>query len=296
MKKPSFLKPGSLIRIVSPSGPVDPLYVEASVAALRERGFRVELGKHVFDRLGCLAGDDDSRASDLQQALDDPDTDAIICSRGGYGLIRIVDRLDFAAMGRKPKWLVGFSDITVLHNALSAAGIESLHAIMCKQVSMKGWPFEKLLAFLQGEAPVYECSTNGLNRTGKAKGRLTGGNLSLVYALQGTPFAVMPSDRILFLEDLCEPAYHVDRMLQSLRLAGVFDSIAGMVVGKFTDISSENAFPSSVYELVNEMVKDRRIPVCYGFPAGHEDYNLPLIMGAETELEITQSQVLIKQF
>lgn len=296
MKKPDFLRPGSLIRIVSPSGPVDPQLVLKAADTLRGRGFRVELGCHVFDRCGCLAGSDADRIVDLQQALDDPDTDAVLCSRGGYGLIRIIDKIDFAGMGRKPKWLLGFSDITVLHNALTAAGIESMHSVMCKQICLEQEPLEKMLAFLQGEAPAYICPTDKRNKAGKARGRLTGGNLSLVYALQGTEYALMPSDRILFLEDLCEPAYHIDRMLQSLRLAGVFDSIAALIVGRFTGISNTEAFSGDVYDLFAELLKDKNIPVCYGFPAGHEDYNLPLVMGAQTEIEVSASQVMIKQF
>ncbi len=296
MKKPGFLIPGSVIAIVSPSGKVDPNFVSGAVEVLKSCGFEPRIGEHALCGCGCLAGEDEYRIVDLQRALDDPEVDAVLCSRGGYGLSRIIDKIDFAAMGRKPKWVIGFSDITVLHNALTAAGIESMHAIMCKQICKGGEPFEKLMACLRGEAPIYSIEPNEMNVQGRVKGRLTGGNLSLLYALQGTPYALMPSDRILFLEDLCEPAYHVDRMLQSLRLAGVFDSIAGLIVGKFTDISNQEAFNKDVYALIHDMVKDKGIPVCYGFPAGHEDYNMPLIMGADTEMEVSASQVLIKQF
>lgn len=295
MIRPSFLSPGSRIRIVSPAGIIDPNLVYGAASALESEGFEVVLGEHVFARSGRFAGTDAERLADLQAAIDDPRASAILCSRGGYGLSRIIDRVDFRPMGLNPKWLVGFSDISVLHNALSSYGVESLHAGMCRQLVRGGAGAESLVACLRGELPSYRTAPHALNVRGRASGRLTGGNLSLLYALKGTPFDIMPSDRILFIEDLSEPAYHIDRMLQSLRLAGVFDKIAGLVVGQFTDISGEENYEGGVYGIINELAGGLGIPVCYDFPAGHIDDNMPLVMGAETLLEVGSEGAIIKQ-
>lgn len=294
MLKPTYLKEGDRIRVISPAGKVKEEKVQPGINLLRECGFEVIPGKHLFEKHFQFAGTDEQRLDDLQQALDDPDCKGIVCARGGYGTIRIADRLDFTAFCKHPKWLVGFSDITILHALLQKNGYCSIHGAMPAFYLNNGQPSEsfiQLIKTLQGEHQVISCPNHPLNRTGQAKGQLTGGNLSILYSLLGTPFEPQTDGKILFIEDLSEYLYHLDRMMNSLKLAGKLKSLKGLIIGSFTEMKdNDSPFGQNVEEIILNAVKDYHFPVCFGIPAGHTDQNLPLVFGAEYELLSTNSQ------
>ena len=291
---PSFLKANDKVVILSPSGKIEAQWVEGLKAVLESYGLLVNVAEHALCENGRFAGTDEERIEDLQEAINDPQVRAIFCSRGGYGLARIIDKIDFSMLGEDPKWIVGFSDITVLHNALSRVGVASIHGIMAKHITMKAEGLENLMSMLFGNEVNYEISAHEFNKEGEATGELVGGNLSVLYGLRGTPFDIDYQGKILFIEDLSERLYHIDRMIQNLRLGGVFEQINGLVVGQFTDIDDDDSFSGGVYGVIRDAVKDYNIPVCFNFPAGHVDNNQPLKMGAEYYLEVQKNKTILK--
>lgn len=295
MLKPPFLTTGDCIRIVSPSGKVKEEKARPGIELLRQAGYRVVVGKHVFNNHFQFAGTDKQRLADLQQAFDDPDCKAIICARGGYGAIRIVDQLDLSKFRKNPKWLVGFSDITVLHARLQQEGFCSIHGAMPGfyfQNESASESFTSLLQVLRGESFKIEIPHHEFNRNGQVTGELVGGNLSIVYSLMGTRFDVDMDGKILFIEDLSEYLYYLDRMMHSLKLSGKLEKLKGLVVGGFTDMKdNDSPFGQSALEIIQQAVKDYDYPVCFGFPAGHIDRNLPLVLGAEYALEVSDQKV-----
>jgi len=292
MKVPQFLKPGDKIRIVAPSGKCSEDQILPAVNWLRENGYLVETGKNTFNRYFQYAGTDQDRGSDLQEALDDPETKVIVCTRGGYGTIRLIDQLDFSRFRKHPKWLVGYSDITVLHNRLHLSGFPSVHAIMCRgfflENNLPSEGLQTLMNLLRGEKPEYRFSPSPLNREGSASATLVGGNLSLMFSLAGTPYDLDTAGKILFLEDIGEYLYHIDRMMVSLRLAGKLKYLAGLVVGQFSGLKdNDEPFGKSFEEIITDAVKEYDFPVCFGFPAGHEEPNLALRLGSTYKMKIT---------
>ena len=291
MISPPFLMPGSIIRIVSPAGKCTGEQVLPAIDRLKEDGYRVETGKHFLGQHFQLSGTDDERLSDLQEALDDQDAGAVICSRGGYGTIRLIEQLDFSRFRRYPKWVVGYSDITILHNRLHLSGYQSVHAIMCRRfLNNHGLPtesYKSLLKILTGEKTTCRFPVNPLNRRGIATARLVGGNLSNLCSLIGTPYDLDTAGKILLIEDIGEYLYQLDRMMISLRLSGKLKYLAGLVAGQFSDVK-DNAEPfgRSVEEIISDAVKGYDYPVCFGFPAGHEQPNLALRLGARYKLKI----------
>ena len=294
MKIPRLLKPNDKVVILSPSGKIEAQWVEGLKQVLEEYGLVVSVAEHTLCEAGRFAGIDEDRIADLQAAVSDPQVSAIFCSRGGYGLARIIDKIDFSPLKDDPKWVVGFSDITVLHNALSLVGVASIHGIMAKHITLRAEGLDNLMAMLFGENVGYEVASHEMNKVGEASGQLIGGNLSVLYGLRGTPFDLDYEGKILFIEDLSERLYHVDRMIQNLRLGGVFKQIKGLVVGQFTDIDEDDSFPGGVYGVISEAVKDCNIPVCFNFPAGHVDNNHPLMMGAQYSLKVTNEKTILK--
>jgi len=287
---PPFLKSGDRVRIVSPAGKVPAEKIIPGIELLRNQGFDVLTGKNVFGQHFQYSGTDEQRTADLQEAINDPLTKAIVCSRGGYGTARLLGLLDFSALKNNPKWLVGFSDITALHSAFNKLGIASIHGPMPGFFIQNEKPSEsflKLLSFLTGQIPDYNFAAHPQNRNGQAQGELVGGNLSLLYSLSGTLYDLDTDGKILFLEDLSEYLYHLDRMMVNLRLSGKLEKLAGLVVGKFTDMKdNENPFGKSADEIIFDAVKDYDFPVCFGFPSGHIDENMPLILGTEYQLSV----------
>lgn len=295
MKTPPPIKPGSKIRIVSPAGKVSEKQVLPAVEWLQKQGHKVELGKHVFASHFQFAGTDKQRLDDLQTALDDPETSAIICSRGGYGTVRIIDKLNYTNFIKHLKWLVGFSDITILHVCLNNLGVATIHGTMPRYFfDETGVPTENLNSLMQllsGEKIQYSIKTEKPNKTGKVSGELVGGNLSIISSLQGTKYEIDTFGKILFLEDTDEFLYHTDRMIYQLKLSGKLDNLAGLVLGDFTDMKdNESPFGKTVEEIVLEAVEEFSYPVCFGFTVGHDKKNLALAFGKTWEMEVLEQE------
>lgn len=297
MHIPPFLKPGDKVAVVSPAGPVRRGLVERGAELLRAAGFEVVTGRHALDAEGVYAGSDAARAADMQEALDDDAVRAVFCSRGGYGCLRTHGLLDWSRFLERPKWLVGFSDVTVFHSFLSRRNIASVHGVMTSFFEKDGVPtgsFLQTLDLLRGKMPEYAVAPHGLNVSGTAEGILTGGNLSILQSLRGTPLDVVPEGRVLFIEDINEYRYHLDRMLQNLKAGGVLDRIAGLIVGHFTKMKDGTApYGMDSQEIIREAVEGYGYPVVFGFPAGHELPNLPLLMGGRIRLEVTAAGVKV---
>jgi len=289
---PPFLKPNDQIRIISPSGSIDPEYIDGAKNILTGWGFKVTEGQYARSEYGRFAGTSEQRAGDLQQALDDTDVKAIMCSRGGYGAAQIIDRIDFTGFIKSPKWLIGFSDITILHNAISNMGIASIHGIMAKQLTelpVESEQVKNLRNILTGNLPTYTIPGEEYNRIGQAQGKLTGGNLSVLMGLRGSQYDLTYKNAILFIEDIGEKPYQIDRMIQNLRFSGVLKQLSGLVLGQFSDCDEDPLMMQSISGLIFDAVKDYDYPVGFNFPAGHVDNNFPIIIGANVTLRVTKN-------
>jgi muramoyltetrapeptide carboxypeptidase len=290
MTTPPFLQPGDKVAIVSPARSITFEEVYPAMRILQRWGLEVVLGTHVFSKSDQFAGTDDQRVHDLQQALDDDSIRAILCSRGGYGTVRIIDRIDFKRYMTKPKWIIGYSDITVMHAHIHRHfAVETLHAVM--PVNMKEdaatESLESLRNVLFGSRISYTLPLTPLNRAGDGEGMLVGGNLSVLYSLMGSTSMPDTAGKILFLEDVDEYLYHVDRMMTAMKRAGKLDKLKGLIVGGM-DRMNDNQVPfgRSAYEIISEAVAGQSYPVCFGFPAGHGVKNLALIMGRMVRVKV----------
>lgn len=281
---PPCLKPGDHVIVVSPSGLVERSRIEAAMDILRSWGLKVTTGRHTFNSFNIYAGRDGERLSDLQSALDNKDIAAIFCARGGYGMSRIIHQLDFTGFRKHPKWIVGFSDITVLHAAINnLCGICSLHAPVLNSFISFGETDESLsrlrTVLITGQTE-YSFPSHPLNRNGKANGIVAGGNLSLIYNMRGTSIDIQPEGKILFIEEVGEYLYHLDRMMMNLKNGGILERINGLVCGGFTEMKDqERPFGKTAEEIIADAVAPYTFPVLFGFPAGHMQPNYPLIMG-----------------
>jgi len=288
------LQEGDKIGILSTARWLDKSAVDFADQIFRSWGLVPVYGKTIEARHHQFAGDDELRRNDLQQFLDDAATRAVICARGGYGTIRIIDKIDFTGFMNHPKWICGFSDITVLHTHINdKLGLPTLHC--CMPVTFeKNSPeaLDTLKQCLFGKMPSYTIGPHVLNKPGKTSGELVGGNLSLLYSLLGTKFGYQTTDKILFLEDIDEYVYHIDRMMMSLKLAGKLRHIKGLVVGGMNDMK-DNAVPfgKTAEEIILEYVKEMDIPVCFGFPAGHIDDNRALVFKKKIQLDVSGTAV-----
>lgn len=292
---PPFLNKGDRVAIVSPAGAIDADLVDGAIEVLKTWGLRPEKREYTTAKVGRFAGYDKWRCDDLQKVLDDPTIAAVLCSRGGYGTMRIIDKIDFTLFRKNPKWLIGFSDITVLHAALNQKGYASIHGAMAKAIAHEGNNRESVEALketLFGNKLTYTLPSSGYNRRGKASGQLVGGNLSLLYALLGTSFNPIKQGAVLFIEDVSEALYHVDRMLQALRLAGVFERISGLIVGEFSDVAADPSMLNNLETAILEAVGSRNIPVIFDFPAGHGCQNMPLILGANVDIVVGDNVII----
>lgn len=295
---PKYLNPGDKIHIVSPAGKVKEQHILPALEWLKQQGYKVELGKHVFADHFQFAGTDNQRLEDLQNAIDDPETNVILCSRGGYGTVRIINQLKWKNFKKHPKWLAGFSDITILHICLNNMGIATIHGAMPRHFfDEKNHPTENLyslLTALKGENIEYVTDFDLNNKTGDTKGELVGGNLSIISSLQGTNYEIETDGKILFLEDIDEFLYHTDRMIHQLKLSGKLDNLAGLIVGDFTDMKdNESPFGKSIHKIISEAVEEFDYPVCFGFPAGHDKKNLALTFGRKWKLEVSEQKVIL---
>lgn len=301
MKRPPALKPDDSAVILSPAGRIDVRYVEGAAGLLKRWGLQPIIAPHALGKQGRYSGSVQDRLSDLQQAMDDPTVRLILCSRGGYGVVHLLPCLDFTAFRSSPKWVVGYSDVTALHAALQRQGVASLHAPMAKHLAEEGeedvavqYMHDTLFGkSLHYELPVVEHQH--LNRPGTVTGRLFGGNLSVFTSLLGTKYAKIPKGGILFLEDIGEEPYKVDRMINQLYLAGVFDRIGGLIIGQFTDYKEDPEMHSSLLQSLHDVVKEADLPLCFGFPTGHVRANYPLLMGLNATLTVTESGIHLTQ-
>ena len=290
---PPFLKSGNRIRIVSPAGKVSAEKVMPGIELFRQQGFEVLIGDHVFNEHFQYAGTDRERADDLQQAFNDRDTKAIVCARGGYGSVRLLEYLDFSVLKENPKWLVGFSDITVLHSVFNKLEIASIHGAMPGFYIQNKLPSEsyfRLIDTLTGNPAFFNLEASQFNRNGNTSGQLVGGNLSLLYSLNGSDYDLHTEKKILFIEDLSEYLYHLDRMMMNLRISGKLEKLAGLLIGGFTEMKdNDSPFGKPVEEIITDAVRGYDYPVCFNFPAGHINENMPLILGAEYQLSVSSN-------
>ena len=281
------------IRIISPSGVIDPSYIDGASARLRAWGYEVSEGAHARDAHGRFAGTDNDRLEDLVAALNDPSVDCILCARGGYGLQRIIDRIPAV---RKP--IIGFSDITALHQLAGLSQQYSVHGIMCKHIATlpeDSEPIQALRRLLAGEDLEYTWPSHPLNTPGKACAHIVGGNLSVLYGLQGTPYSLSKLSYqfpILLIEDIGERHYHIDRMMRNLRMSGVLAHLSGLIVGQFTDCEDDPLMQQTIYETIKEEVAEYDYPVLFNAPFGHVEHNLPLWFHRHTTIECDANSIL----
>jgi muramoyltetrapeptide carboxypeptidase len=289
---PPSLRIGDTVAIVPTARAITLEELKDGIALLESWGLRVRQGAGIGRKHFQQAGTARERAADLQSALDDPGVHAIWCARGGYGTAQLLDHVDLRGFQRHPKWIVGFSDITVLHNALHRLGVATLHAQMPYNIATKTPETASTLrSALMGEAYAVAAPFGTVaGRPGECEADVIGGNLSLLYALRGTPYDIDPRGKILFLEDLDELLYHVDRMVMNLHLAGWFKDLAGLVVGSMADmhdLKENDPFGESAEQIIARTVAPFGYPVCYHFPSGHIPDNRALVLGQKAKLSVT---------
>lgn len=288
MKIPASLQKGDTIAIVATARKNIDDNLKPTIDLLHSWGLEVVIGKSIGLDNHQLAGTDEERAADLQQQLNNPNIKAIWCVRGGYGTVRIIDLIDFSKFKENPKWIVGFSDVTVIHSYLNKLNIASIHALMPVTVA-KATPnaIESVRKSLFGESLKYELAANTENRLGEAKGEMVGGNLSILYSLMGSNAQIDCRGKILFLEDLDEYLYHIDRMLMNLERCGCFKDLKGLVIGSMTKMK-DNDIPwgKNANQIIADITKEYTFPILYNFPAGHIQNNNALIFGKQVSLEL----------
>lgn len=298
MITPPYLQKGDHVYLVSPAGAIDADIVQGAEECLTKWGLHVFKGENATHQQGRFSGKQEERLNDLQKALDDPSNKAIFCTRGGYGSIHLIDKINLDAFRTNPKWLIGYSDITMLHALLQREGYASIHGGMAKMLAGQVHPelnntnpetANILHDLLWGITPEYSVKRHPLNRMGEKSGNLAGGNLSILYSLRGTPYDYIPAGSILFIEDIGEKPYVIDRIMHNLKLGGVLKNLAGLVVGQFTDYEEDPSFGKTVYEIIADAVSDYSYPVCFNFPTGHVDCNLPLMTGSLVNLKVHEN-------
>lgn len=301
MKIPPALKKNDTIGLLCPSGYMPLEKAQTCINTLQQWGYKVKVGKTLGKpQQNYFSGTDEERLTDLQQMLDDNNIKAILCARGGYGLSRIIDKLDFKKFNKKPKWIIGFSDITVLHAHLNnVIKTATLHSPMAAAFNDDGFKNEYVISLqkaLQGKLSNYKTAAHVFNKKGIAKAELVGGNLCLIAHLAGTKSCYNTKAKILFLEDIGEYLYNIDRMFLQLKRAGLLNNLKGLIIGKFSDTKdTEATFGKTAYEIINEHVKEYNYPVCYNFPVSHETENYALKVGVQYELKVTKNKVTLKQ-
>ncbi|GAA4280097.1 LD-carboxypeptidase [Gaetbulibacter aestuarii] len=296
LMQPPYLKQGDTVAIVAPSGILKNKEHDIDLAErlLRSWGLHPVLGENLFSKDHHFAGTDAERTEDFQKALDDPSIKAIWCARGGYGSVRILDHLDWTTFKKHPKWVIGYSDITALHNQIHNEGVESIHAIMCSSLQDDKAPIEKSIesfkAAISGQPLSYKLKPSKYNRPGTATGELVGGNLTLLHTMLGSKTSINTEGKILFIEEIGEYKYHIDRMLQSLKRAGYFDHCKGLIVGDMTKLRKNTTkWGSSVEQLILDALQDYDFPIAFKMPAGHEDDNRAMILGRTIDLTVAKS-------
>lgn len=289
MQIPPYLKPGDTVAIVATARKHLNDDLQLAKSFLEAWGLNLKIGTSIGLDQNQLAGTDEERAADFQQQLDNPNIKAIWCVRGGYGTVRMIDLVDFTGFKRAPKWVIGFSDVTVLHSHLNQMGIASIHGMMPVNIPRAtDEAKESLRKALFGEPLSYQVPAHDMNRKGSASGELVGGNLSILYSLLGSVSAIDCQNKILFLEDLDEYLYHVDRMMMNLKRNGCLENLKGIIVGGMTKMNdNEVPWGKNALEIIQDVTQPYDIPIVYGFPAGHLPDNRALIFGKTVTLEVT---------
>lgn len=305
--QPPYLKRGDVIALTSPAGFITLDEVQPAIKQMESWGYRVRIGETIGKRDGSFGGTDAERLRDLQVLIDDPSVKAIMCARGGYGVQRILDGLSLTRLKEHPKWIIGFSDITALHLHVQAhQRVASIHSKMCNSFpdnwdtaeSIVRETILSLRAMLAGEQMSYTAPVDDHNRFGKASGLLVGGNLSMIVSCMGTKSEIQTAGRILFLEEVGEYLYSLDRMFVNLERAGKLDKLAGLVIGGFNRIKTDDPgeeFGRTLYDIIFEKVKKYKYPICYQFPVGHQKNNYALKCGAMHQLTVDASGSVLKE-
>lgn len=291
---PAPLRPGDKIAVLSPAGPIKQTVVDSAVTVMRDLGYQVEVYPHTFGKNGHFSGTTDERYADLEAALTDPSVRAIVCSRGGYGVVHNLDRLGRLDLRRDPKWIVGFSDISALHALMASQGVASVHASMASHI---GWGIDDpdnkaLFDILAGKMPSYTFEGSPYNHPGRAEGKLLGGNLAVIADLMATPFDIIKPGTILFIEDVSEPIYKIERILIQLRLAGILPHLKGLIIGRFTDYRPDDNH-QTMEAMIAEIVAPYSYPVAFGAPVGHVDHNVPLVESSWATLDVTRERSVL---
>jgi muramoyltetrapeptide carboxypeptidase len=289
-KFPAPLKEGDKIAICSPAGPIAEENVTGAVEVLKQQGWEPVVMPHTLGQYGNYSGTDAERLGDLRDAFADKDVRAIICSRGGYGVVHIMEQLAKLPIENDPKWVVGFSDISALHAVMQYKGIASIHGSMTSHIKLGADDEDNasLFAILRGEHPAYTFPSHEYDKQGIAGGKLVGGNLAVIAELINTPFDIIKEDTILFIEDVSEPIYKIERILYQLRLSGVLQKLRGLVIGQFTEYKPDNSY-ENMEDMLRDMTSDCNYPIAFNAPVGHVFHNIPLIEGAKVTLKVSPS-------
>lgn len=296
MITPSYLHKGDKVALVSTARFVEPHQIEFAVRFFESNGYEVCFAPSIYTPHHQFAGTPEQRCADIQQILDDTTVKAIICVRGGYGTVQIIDQLDFSKFIKFPKWIVGFSDVTLLHAKLNSLQVKSIHATM-PALFEKTSPLalQTLIQCLEGDLPSYTFASHPLNKVGTAEGMLIGGNLSLLAHQCGTNLQTRSDKSVLFMEDLDEYSYHIDRMCYQLKRAGIFAGLSGLLIGHFSDLKDHTIpFGSSYEEIISNLVAEYDYPLAFNLPSGHEANNHALICGASVSIEVTSVGTVMK--
>lgn len=288
---PRPLQQGDKIAIVAPAGVMrDHSIVYNAAEELRKQGWDPQIYPHALGSNGRYSGTADERFADLRDAFADPEVRAILCARGGYGVVHILDRLNDLPLENDPKWVIGFSDISALHALMARKGVASIHSNMCAAIQKGDSDPDNVQIFniLRGESPVYTFPTHEYDNFGIATGPLYGGNLSVVAELIDTPYDILKPGSIIFLEDLQEPIYKIERIFYQLRMSGILDKAAGLIIGQFTEYGDDESY-ADMYSMLHNVLAGLNIPIAFNVPIGHVDHNIPVIEGARATLKVGSS-------
>ena len=287
---PRPLKEGDTIAILAPAGIINPEHVEFATPVLEEQGWKVKVMPHTLGQWGNYSGTPAERLSDLEDAFLDPEVRAILCARGGYGVVHLLDSLNKLPIEKDPKWVIGYSDISALHAYMSSKGIASIHASMTSHIRKGAEDIDNKVLFeiLRGDAPAFTFDSHQYDRLGQCCGKLVGGNVAVIAELINTPYDIIEEDTILFIEDIAEPIYKIERIMYQLRLSGILPRLRGLIVGQFTEYKPDDNY-ADMETMIYDMVKPYDFPVAFNVPIGHVDHNIPVIESAKVTLKVTAS-------
>lgn len=287
---PKPLQEGDTIAILSPAGIINPDHVKYTTPVLEEQGWKVKVMPHTLGKWGNYSGKPEDRLADLEEAFLDPQVRAILCSRGGYGVVHLMDSLNKLPIEKDPKWVIGYSDISALHALMSTKGIASIHASMTSHIRKGADDVDNkaLFEILRGQSQSYTFEGHKYNRLGQCSGKIIGGNVAVIAELINTPYDIIEDDTILFIEDVSEPIYKIERIMYQLRLSGVLPRLRGLVVGQFTEYSADSNY-KDMETMIYDMVKPYHYPVAFNIPIGHVSHNIPVVESAQVTLKVTDA-------